>query len=69
MNKRQLMAAFNKGFLDEVAKDLLRYGNIQQDWEWEDDQGLHREQEIKRHDLLWTVHKKNGEVVGLGWRK
>ena len=69
MNKRQLMTAFDNGLLDEVAKELLRYGNIQQDWEWEDDQGLHREQEIKMYNSLWTVHKKNGDVVELSWRK
>lgn len=71
LTKRQLIAQFNKGYLDEVAKELLRYGTIVRDVEWETPDGYYkghsRVQHIIHKGYAWELHKLNGEILRLGY--
>ena len=69
--KRQIMSSFKKGFLDEVRKELQRYGNIVKDHSWSEPDGYyvgcHRVQYITHHSIPWKLHLWNGEVKSIGW--
>jgi hypothetical protein len=68
LNKRQLNAAYKRGDIDAVAKQLVRYGVIAHvhDWEAGNDTGpnvgYHRRMRVVHHSQLWEVHKHNGKV-------
>lgn len=70
MNKRQIVAALNKGFLDDVVKQLRTYGNIQSMQEFDIEEGshagAHRVMKIEHHGLSWEVSMHNGEVKSVG---
>ena len=69
MSKRQIVAAFNKGLLESVAKQLKMYGIITKDKQFEmlDGRyaGFHRVTEINHHSINWTVRMYNGDVVSV----
>ena len=71
LTKRQLIAAFNKGMLDDVAKELLRYGTIIRDVEWETPDGHYkghsRVYHITHKGYAWEVHKLNGEIERMSY--
>ena len=71
LNKRQLITYYNKGYLDEVAKQLRRYGEILEykDFTIEDGYhaGAHRIMRIKHHSIMWDLNLHNGEVKSLGY--
>ncbi len=71
MTKRQLIAAYNRGWLEEVAKEVRRYGKITKDGEFEIEEGFHkgchRVMLIKHKALEWEIHYHNGEVKTLGY--
>lgn len=69
MSKRQIVSVFNKGLLDEVSKELKKYGTITKDKSFEmlDGRyaGFHRVTEICHHSINWTVRMYNGDVVSV----
>ena len=68
--KAQIKKAYHDGWLDDVAKDLLRYGTIIKDHSFSIDSGYHagehREYQIEHHGIAWSIEKHNGEVVTVG---
>lgn len=69
MSKRQIVAAFNKGLLDDVSKQLKKYGMITKDKSFEmlDGRyaGFHRVTDFNHHSIKWTVRMCNGDVVSV----
>ena len=69
MNKAQIKKAYKDGWLDEVAKELVRYGTITNDHSYEIESGYHagshRQTEITHLGIGWIVEKHNGEVKSL----
>ena len=68
LSKKQLITAFNNGHLEDVVKQLVRYGKIITDHSWSDDSSSHyageyRCMEINHHSLTWKFTKRNGEVI------
>jgi hypothetical protein len=70
MNKRQILKAYDKGYLDDVVKQLRTYGTIQVDKQWDEPEGYHagahRVMQFDHHGINWEVHLHNGEVKQLG---
>jgi hypothetical protein len=70
LNQRDLKAAFNKGYTEEVAKDLNLYQTIETDKEWEDDRGhLRKKTYLVKHSkgfARWHVKQLNGQVISVG---
>lgn len=66
MTKTQLLKAFKNGQLDEVAKQLRRYGKIVNDSSYEIEsghyKGSHRDLNIIHHGFTWELNLHNGEV-------
>lgn len=71
MTKVQIIRAYNKGLLDDVAKQLRRYGKITVDKSFEIESGYHvghhRVMHFEHHGFEWEVHFHNGEVKHLGY--
>ena len=71
MTKTQMIRAYNKGLLDDVAKQLRRYATITSDKSFEIESGYHkghhRVTNFAQHNLNWEVHFHNGEVKQLGY--
>ena len=70
-NNRALMSAFNKGYLDVVAKDLNLYQTIESDNEWEcaDGTPMRKKTYLVKHSkgfARWSVKMKRGDIVGVG---
>lgn len=71
-NHRQLMSGYDKGHIDEVAKDLNRYQTIETDKEWVDpinQNSLRRKTFLVKHSqgvARWEVTMRNGNVQGVG---
>ena len=69
MSKRQIVAAFNKGLLEDVAKQLKKYGTISKDKSFEvlngRYAGFHRVTGINHHDINWTVSMYNGDTISV----
>jgi hypothetical protein len=72
MTKAQLKKAYAVGSLEEVAKELQRYGTIQGDKSYSVESGFHagehRKLEISYYGLIWNIEKHNGQVARLGWK-
>lgn len=70
MNKRQIIKAYNSGFLDDVVKQLRTYGTITEDKSFDIDEGYHagahRVFHVSHHGIDWEVSMHNGEVKGVG---
>ena len=66
LTKTQLLKAFKNGQLDEVAKQLRRYGKIVHDTSYEIEsghyKGSHRDLNINHHGFTWDLNLHNGEV-------
>lgn len=65
------MYAFNKGYLEVVAKDLNLYQTIESDKEWEcvDGAPMRKKTYLVKHSkgfARWSVKMKRGEIVGVG---
>lgn len=71
MNKRQIISAYNKGYLDDVAKQLRTYGKITFDKSWNEDSGYyagsHRVYHIDHHGYVWRLAMHNGEIRKVGY--
>lgn len=72
MNKKQIIKAYNLGYLDDVKNQLVRYGTITdvKDWEITDIpryNGAHRKYKIEHHGIKWEINMHNGEVTSLGY--
>lgn len=70
MNKREIQKAFKNGWLDDVKKQCVRYGNIVsvKDWEISDIErynGAWRLYEIEHHSIQWKIKMHNGEVKSI----
>lgn len=72
LTKKQLISAYNKGHLDDVAKQLRMYGTIFDDKSFEIESGYHvghhRIMKIKHHDIEWNIELHNGEVKLVGYK-
>ena len=72
LNKKQLISAYNKGNLDDVAKQLRMYGTIFDDKSFEIESGYHvghhRMMKIKHHDIEWNIALHNSEVKSVGYK-
>jgi len=70
MTKAQIKKAYIDGWLDEIAKELTRYGTIIKDYSFEIESGYHagshRVLEIEHYGIAWIIEKHNGEVKTLG---
>ena len=66
MNKKQIIAAFKAGLLDDVKKQLSAYGKIITVTDWEESEGFFREYTIAHHAILWDISMVNGEVKSVG---
>lgn len=67
MNKRQIVKAYDKGHLDEVKNQLVRYGTIVKLKDWESNHGdlydgAWRLYHIEHHEMQWKIKMHNGEV-------
>jgi hypothetical protein len=76
MNLAQLKRAVNSGVnMEEAARELVRYGQIVKNAEWEDTNensryaGFHRVRTIVYMGLEWRHVMYNGNLVSLGWKK
>lgn len=71
LSKTQLLKAYNKGYIDDVVKQLRTYGTITQDKSFDIDEGYHtgahRVFTVQHHGYVWDVHMHNGEVTTLGY--
>lgn len=70
-NNRQLLSGLDKGYIDEVAKDLNRYQTIEKDSEWTcvDGAAMRKKSFLVKHSkgfARWHVEMRNGEVRGVG---
>ena len=69
MTKAQIKKAYKDGWLEEVAKDLVRYGTITKDHSFEIDSGYHagshRQTDFLHLGINWRVEKHNGEVISV----
>jgi hypothetical protein len=72
----QLKRAVTSGVnLDEAARDIVRYGKITNDLEWENIDnnsrylGFHRVRKISYLGYIWRHVMHNGQVTALGWTK
>lgn len=72
MNKREIIKAYDKGYLDEVKQQLVRYGTIKnvKDWQVEEGyyKGANRRYHIEHHGLEWEIEMLNGEVRTVGYK-
>lgn len=71
LNNRSLLSGLNKGYIDEVAKDLNRYQTIERDASWEcvDGAQMRKKSYLVSHSkgvARWHVKLRNGEVQGVG---
>ncbi len=72
MTKRQLVKAYNNGQLEEVYKEVRRYGVIVKDVEWSIADGgrydgAWRHMWINHHGLGWSFELHNGELFAAGY--
>lgn len=71
LSKPQLIKAFNKGYLDDVVKQLRTYGTITKDKSFDIADGYHagahRVFSVQHHGYSWEVHMHNGEIKTLGY--
>ena len=69
-NNRDLLNAFKKGYLEEVAEDLFRYQTIDTDKNIELEDCYQRTTTFKvKHSKgvsVWTVIKRKGELKSVG---
>lgn len=70
MNKREIVKAYDRGYLEEVKTQLLRYGTIHnvKDWEITDIpryNGAHRRYQIAHHGMQWQIEMHNGNVTSV----
>jgi hypothetical protein len=70
-NNRALLSGLNKGYIDEVAKDLNRYQTIERDSEWVcvDGAAMRKKSFLVKHSkgmARWHVEQRNGDVKGVG---
>lgn len=72
LTKTQIKKAYKDGWMDEVAKELVRYGTITNDHSFDINSGYHagshRQTDFIHHGIQWRVEKHNGEVVTLGMK-
>ena len=72
LTKAQLLKAYNKGSLDEVVKELRRYGYISADKSFDIDEGYHkgahRVCHIEYKGMEWKFSLHNGEVKSVGYK-
>lgn len=70
LTKPQIKKAYKEGWLDNVAKELVRYGTITKDHSFEIDSGYHagshRQTNFLHHGIEWQVEKHNGEIKSIG---
>lgn len=70
LSKTELIRAYNKGQLEEVTKECLRYGDIKRDVQWDTPdgyhKGAHRVRDIRWLGIDWNIHMWNGEVRSVG---
>lgn len=76
MNLSKLKRAVDSGLsLDEAAREVVRYGQIIKNVEWEDTDeksryaGFHRVRTIEYLGVEWRHVMHNGNIVSLGWKK
>lgn len=66
LTKQQLKKAFDRGYLDDVAKQLRTYGTITADKSFDIAEGYHagshRVTEFLHHGIRWGLTMHNGEV-------
>jgi hypothetical protein len=72
LSKKQLLVAYTKGSLEEVAKQVQMYGEIIGDHSWSEAEGIYKGEnrvlEVQHHQLIWTVEKLNGEVIAIAFK-
>lgn len=65
-SKSKLFKAYNKGKVEDVAEELLKYGNVirEKDWRQTVDRflNLHSVRVVTHFGYTWTIEKKNGNV-------
>lgn len=71
LNNRSLLAGLDKGYIDEVAKDLNRYQTVERDLEWlcVDQTPRRKKSFLVKHSkgvARWHVEMHKGDVVGVG---
>jgi hypothetical protein len=71
MNKKQLLKAYEKGYIDDVIKQLRTYGTITRDHSFDIEDGYHagahRVLSIEHHGIYWDVELHNGAVKSVGY--
>lgn len=67
--KRQLIALFDAGHVEDLLKECQRYGTILQSREWEGPEGRYagawRERAINHHGMGWIFTQHNGQTEGV----
>ena len=70
LNQRDLLAVYNKGDIERVAKELNLYQSIETDKEWEDNNGMpmRKKTYLVKHSkgvARWSVTMQRGWVIKL----
>lgn len=72
LSKKELLITYTKGSLEEVAKQVLMYGKITSDQSWSEPEGFYKGEnrvlEVHHHQLVWTIEKRNGEVIAIAFK-
>lgn len=72
LSKNQLISLYQRGDLEGVRKQLLRYGKITHDKSFDIESGYYkganRDINVMHHGLLWNFSMLNGEVRSLGYQ-
>lgn len=70
MTKRQILKAYNDGDLEACKTQLVRYGVITKDTQFDIESGRYaganRIYTINHHGMVWRIEMLNGEVRALG---
>jgi hypothetical protein len=76
MTLAQLKRAVDSGVnMENAAREVVRYGQIVKNAEWQDTNensryaGFHRVRTIAYFGLEWRHVMHNGNLVSLGWKK
>lgn len=65
MDINKLFETLNAGDLQAAKKELLLYGKIVKDQEWEDDKGFFRAYQIAHFSRRFYISMHNGTVQGI----
>jgi hypothetical protein len=71
ITKKELLKNLDNGYMEDVAKEINRYGEMTHDNSWEETEGYYaghnRVSCYKYYGMNFTIEKLNGEVRSIGY--